>query len=162
MIPAIQVLDTNKIIPLWDPRIKYSKDDHYGEGYHFDGRRYSSTVEVVLDTKTKELSKGVIIDHYPSEENNKYKVGDNILRDVGSHELEGDVIEKIVYEEYTDDILKGKKLIKYNSKNFPLDVAQIESEGLYCLRTWKPFYQMRSGKVVKWDHELYKLKSEAK
>lgn len=150
-IPAIQ-LEDNRILPIWDDNLKYEKHELYGKRMVTEDGVYSNhLIEVILDLKTREISRGVVVDIYPDDDKLDYKIKEGVYRKMSGGKLKEDVVIKIIYEEYDDTILKGSKIVK--RKYYP--EMECDPNTLYCLRYWKPFYVMSDGTVIEYAHELY-------
>ncbi|MFW6226363.1 MAG: hypothetical protein ACOC3V_05350, partial [bacterium] len=65
LVQAVQTKD-NELIPVWDKRVEFSKDEMYGNVVKISGNYGGSrVVECILDIKTKKLSPGIELDFYP-------------------------------------------------------------------------------------------------
>jgi hypothetical protein len=152
-IQAIKTND-NSLIPIWDPRITFEKTEMYGNQLNFERERFYNTVECVFDIKTKQISIGIDLDYYPKLE---YAKDEKILHEVSNRVLGEATIEKIVYEEYELEIIKGKKIENYWKTYFSEVVFLADS--LYAIKKWKPFYVLNNGKIIEYSHQLYHKKA---
>lgn len=137
MVKAIMTLK-NEIIPFWDPRISYDKSPDYGERVKIPEEMFSNFVDVMFDLKTKTLSTGIELDHYPDESKLTFKVDDEVYVEVEHRYLRESKIKKIVYEKFDLDIKKGRKIEQYVINR--IKDIQIVADELYAIRSWKPFY----------------------
>lgn len=148
----------NELIPIWDERIRYSKSEMYGHEVEIEGERGSKNlVECIYDLKTKTLSAGIEIDVYPQKDKLEYKIGEEVLVEVGLNRvLEKTKIVDIVYTEFDLTIRKGKKIENYQI-GYNKDLV-IDPNSLYSIKNWKPFYVLENGAVIEYTYKLYRLK----
>lgn len=155
LVQAVQTKD-NELIPVWDKRVEFSKDEMYGNVVKISGNYGGSrVVECILDIKTKKLSPGIELDFYPDEKELEFKVDEVVMYEVSHRKLKQSKIVDIVYEEYELTILKGSKVDKWWMKYFK-DVEFISNK-LYAIKQWKPYFILENGTKVMWTHQLYKV-----
>lgn len=155
IIQAIKTED-NKLIPIWDENITYSKSDDCGATLSINGHRktYFNTVECIYDLKTRNIEMGVEIDYYPTDKELKFKKGEEILFEVGNNrELAEAKIVEIIYEEFNLTIKRGKKLDQYWIKKY--NIVDIQLDCLYSIKQWTPFYKLDNGSVIKSEYRIY-------
>jgi hypothetical protein len=161
IIQAIKTED-NKLIPIWDENIVYSKSDDYGATLSINGDRktHFNIVECVYDLKTRKIEMGIEIDYYPTNEELPFKKGETVLFEKGSNrQLAEAKITEIIYEEFDLTIKRGKKLDLYWIKKYK--IVDIELDCLYSVKQWKPFYKLDDGSIIKYEYQLYhKYKEE--
>ena len=151
-------LDSNEIIPIWDPRIKFDKSKDFGCSVSVDVsyKKYHNFVDCIYDLKTKFISIGIELDYYPNKKDVQFKIGESVLHELSHRVLEDSKIKDIVFEEYDVEIKRGNKLDDWWVKRFP-DVT-FEPDQIYAIKSWKPFYILESGEKIKWEHQLYHKK----
>lgn len=156
---VIQAIKTNenKLIPIWDERIVFEKTEMYGntitlkDGYR--SNEHFNVIECIYDLKTKQIEMGIELDHYPVEENLEFKKDEVVLFEKSHRVLAEAKISEIVYEEYDLDIKRGRKLEKYWVGKFKN--IEIDSNTLYAIKQWKPFYVLDNGTKIEWSHQLH-------
>ena len=157
---VIQAIKTNnnELIPIWDKRVSFEKTNDYGNVINIkdDYHNYCILTECVYDLKTKELSIGIELDLYPDLNKLSYKKDDIVYVEAGHHELYEAKIVDIIFEEFDLDIKRGKKLDSFYIEKFKN--ITIDKEAIYAIKKWKPFYKLDNGKIIEWEHELYKKK----
>lgn len=150
------IINYNKeIIPIWDKRLKFEKSDLYGDVIIFDGEigTYSKIEEVIFDLKTRSLSVGIELDYYPDINSIGFKIGDLVLYEVSNRNLREVKIVDIVFEEFDMILVRGKKIDKWYRDRFK-DI-EIDSNSIYVIKEWKPFYILDDGTKVEYDYLLY-------
>lgn len=153
-VPAIVTRD-NQIIPVWDERVTFIKDDYYGDHLTVeDSHEHYQPTDVVYDLKTKKLSMGIEIDSYPTEDRLDFKKGQEVYHEQGHRSLVQTSVVDILFEEFEVDIKKGKKIEEYQKKDFK-DIV-LQTDEIYVIKRWKPTYVLANGRKTKWEHELYK------
>ena len=62
----------------------------------------------------------------------------------------------IEYIEYDSEVKKVKKMEKYELNWYFTEEEQksLNINDLYEIRSWKPFYKLASGKIIKWEYQL--------
>jgi hypothetical protein len=152
--------ENNELIPLWDERIVFSKDELCGNKIEIKGktrsREYFSVVECILDIQDKTLSKGIVINHYPSEKDLRFKKGDVVLYEVKHRELVLTKIIDIIYENYDLSIKRGHQLESYETAWYFKKEERLDLNSLYAIKTWNPTYIIEDGSKVKFVHSFYK------
>lgn len=155
VIQAVKTAD-NELIPIWDDRIVFHNTEMYGniitlkDGGFGD---HGNLVECIYDLKTKKVELGIELDYYPSEKHSRFKIGQVVLFEKSHRVLCEAKISEIVYETYELDIKRGRKLDSWVSAHFK-DV-EIDSDMLYAVKHWKPFYILDNGIKIEWEHQLY-------
>lgn len=146
---------TNELIPIWDERIIFEKTELYGNVIRLkdDWHNHYSLIECIYDLKTKEISIGIELDHFPSDKELDFKIGETVLFEKSHKHLSDAKISEIVYEEYDLDIKRGKNFNNWEFERFK-DI-QIDSKTLYAIKRWKPFYILDNGNKIEWSHKLY-------
>jgi hypothetical protein len=145
------LLKDKTIIPIWDSRATFSKNEMYGNQISVEGERQNtySLVECIFDLKTKTISAGIDIDIYPDLSKLEHKINDIVLfEDKSKHSLTK--IVDIIFEEYDLQITKGKKIDNWYLNNFPKDVV-VNRDSLYAMKIWKPTYVFENGGKTIWS-----------
>jgi|NOAtaT_7_FD_contig_121_141351_length_4524_multi_4_in_0_out_0_3 hypothetical protein len=157
---AVNPEHPDEIIPCWDERIDYVKRA-YGKDYVINNQPVY-LVDLVLDVQTKKLTKGIEINLYPEEE--EFKAGDSVLVKTkrslfDSNSLYMSTIKEVVYTDFEQSIVKGKKIEEYVissiKKAYPdivIDVATV-----YCIRHWQTYYLLEDDTLIKYSSELFRL-----
>jgi hypothetical protein len=152
--------ENNQLIPLWDERIVFSKDELCGDKVEIKGntrnREYFSVVECILDIKEKTLSKGIEINHYPSEKDLKFKKEDVVLYEVKHKELIMTKIIDIIYEDHILSIRRGYQLEPYEIAWYFKNKEEVDLNSLYAIKTWNPTYIIEDGSKVKFVYSFFK------
>lgn|SRR5574343_557886 len=146
------ILVDNKLIPLWDEKVKFVKDNNYG-GDHFiiDGGssfKHYGSVECMFDTKNKTLSMGEELNYYTE---GSFKQGEEVYYEVSNRVLSESKISNIFYEEYEVCIVKGKKMDDWYKHKFE---REIDDNTIYAIKTWTPYYTLENGVVIKSEYKL--------
>ena len=160
-IPVKCLQIDKEFIPFW--KLTYIKHEDYGEGFYKEGgdrynASYSSLVDCLWDSKQKKVILGNIKDYYPDADNMEFK-----LDEVDLHEIERthnsyklDKVIEIVFEEYDTHISQAKKMDSWEKNRYFTveEIANMKVDDVYEIRSWKPFYKLESGTVVKWEHQM--------
>lgn len=150
----------NKFIPFW--LLNYTDHEDYGEGYYEQGdteynASHSELTDCIWDVKKKVVILGIIKDAYRKE--TEFVEGEVILSEETHNVYSTDKIVKIEYEEYDTHIIKFKKMDNWEKGYFTKEeLSTMKPDDLYEIRTWKPFYRLASGKLIKWEHQLKHFK----
>ena len=155
------LLKDKTIIPIWDSRLTFSKDDMTGNQIYFvDGVNREviyNIIECVYDLKTRSISRGIDIDIYPDLTDSRHKIGDIVLfENKSTHTLTK--ISDIIFEEFEFKIIKGKKMESWELRNVPKGTI-IERDTLYALKFWKPTYILENGGKTIWEMYLRKIQN---
>ena len=156
MVRAIKTSD-NELIPIWDGRLTYGKDSECGSYLRIKDKygEIFSTVECVYDLKTRTLSSGIELNHYP--EKLDFEKDEEVYYEIKYRQLDISKIIEIVYNTFDINITKGNKIEDWWVGYFK-DVDFV-ADKLYCIKQWKPTYILESGFKTEYSHELYhKLK----
>jgi hypothetical protein len=146
----------NELIPIWDERVEFEKTEMYGNVIKLkDSYRHEhfNLVECIYDLKTKQIETGVELNYYPDEKALEFKKGETVLFEKSHRNLAEAKISQIVYEEYEMEIKRGCKLDKWWIER--LKDVEIDSNSLYAIKQWKPFYILDNGIKIEWVHKLY-------
>ena len=151
-----------EIIPVWDERVTFYVKDEEEYGYSeecvmFKGRLYSNFIDCIFNLKTKKVEMGIELNYYPNKETSKYNIGKEILYEtgLGNHCLKKSVISNIIFEDYDVHIKKGSEVVEYFGELF--EENTLNPNLVYFIKSWKPYYLMEDGTIIKYDFQLYEL-----
>lgn len=149
----------NELVPLWDPRVKFVKSDHFGDHFRMeDDHRMAQVVECLFDVKEKQLVLGVEVDIYPDVTTGPYVKGAKVLYEIrGHHTLRSSTIVDIVFEEFEMTIKKGKKLEDYEIDMLKEKGIDFDPTTIYAIKRWKACYAMADGTKIRYNHQMYTL-----
>ncbi len=156
---AIQT-DANELVPLWDPRVQFVKDDYFGDHFTISDNygRHHNTIECMFDVKEKKLVLGVEVDLYPDIDKLEFKKGMEVMHETRTHRmLKKSTVVDIVFEEYELTIRKGKKLDSYYVERLANQAITIEKDGLYAIKVWKPTYVLEDGFKTTYEHQMHTI-----
>lgn len=161
-IPIKGIITRDKtLIPFWDDRIKFYDHEDYGNTIEVKGnyQKYFKLDDLLYDLETKTVSLTQTIDYYESLE--YYKVGDSVYyaEGISSGPLTESVIKEIKYEEFSISTVMGKRLLSDSS--YYLENTKdltIIPDMAYSIKTWKPWYLMEDGYLVKYSFNIYRKK----
>lgn len=156
----VQGIQTQKgeLIPIWDNRLKFDKDD-CGDmvriSDEFDS--YYSLVDMIFDLKTKTISSGISVDYYGDEKKLEFTKEQVVLAESGQYRhLVKTKIVDITFDEFDIEIRRGKKLdywVKILKETNP--ELEIVPDQLYCIKLWKPTYVLENGTKTSYVHQLF-------
>ena len=158
----VQGIQTGKgeLIPIWDSRLKFEKDDDCGEKLSVSGDYHYcfSLVDMVFDLKTKSISTGIVVDYYGDNSKSEFTKGQVVLVESGKQHrhLVKTKIDDIIFEEFDIEIRRGKKMdywVKIFNDIYP--ELEIVPDQLYCIRLWKPTYVLKNGIKTSYNHQLF-------
>jgi len=157
-VRVFAVLDENKnIIPIWDPSLNFVKSDEYclahlTMGSTYFSEKFYNLIECIYDLKSKSLSLGIELDIYPKIDTLDYKPSEYILYEVGNRSYSEATIDKVIFEEYDVNIVKGEdfsnRLIPY------LKDGIVDLKAIYTIKYWKPTWILNNGIKIKYNHQL--------
>lgn len=151
----------DEFVPFWLADF-VEGDDVYEHKYKVNGdwQEYSNTsiVDCYWDIVDKKIVTGEVKDIYPEINELPFKEGEKVLREAQSKNWKRkvhtfDEIEKIIFDEFDRNILKGKDVDEYYSEFFSKEEL-VNKDALYEIRIWKPAYKLKSGVIIRWDHQL--------
>lgn len=156
MIQALKT-ETNELIPFWSERLKLEHIGGCGESVRLDDRyqNYFSFVDCVYDMKTRTISAGVELNHYPDPRFLEFKIDEPVYYETKNNSIDLSKLISIDYNEYELVIVKGHKLEDYQRERFK-DVV-FEDNVLYAIREWKPTYVLESGFKTNYKHQLHHM-----
>ena len=142
----------NVLIPVWDERLIFGKDEECGDFLSVKGEytEFTQLVECIFDLKTKKIELGIELNYY---EDSPFKVGEIVLFEKLRRVLVESKISKIVYEEYHLVIKRGRKIDKWYLEK--LNNVEINLDTLYAIKLWKPFYILDDGIKIESEYQLY-------
>lgn len=140
----------NELIPLWDERIEYKKNDDYGIYVVFEKVEYYSLIDFLYDLKTKSYTLGIELNYYPVQTG--FIKNEIILYEIKPNYLIESKIKEVKFVEYDLYTYKGKNLSKHYKKYFN-DIS-IDSESLYAVKHYKPTYVLEDGTETLCEYEL--------
>ena len=149
-----------QFVPFWE--LNFFDDEDCGEGYKIDGdyqRYYQDLKECYWDTKEKKIVFGKVKEI--KAESKELTVGQSVYVEMEHPNygfLKEAVIDEIVYEEYDTSIRKLKTLEQYELDWYFTKKEQenLNLEDIYEIRTWKPYYKLDDGEVIRWDYKIKK------
>lgn len=152
------ILTDTEIIPIWDERIEYAKGKYGSKVLRINGAEFSTLQQVVLNLKTKELSKGIVLETI-AENRRGFKVGDTVVYTETPNKENGVSPTKII------SIEKGmvSQTCKLGKKFEPIDCflfknEVIDPDMLYCLNVYNQKFILESGEEIFYEHQLIKIK----
>ena len=149
-IQAIRYQD--QLIPVWDEKVIYEKNDYFGSQYKYNGL-FCECVTCYYDTKKKAIFLGVEINYNPPLEKLQYKINETVLIETDKfRELKEVKIVNISFDEYEERIIKGKDLEGYEA----MYNMTFERNQIYHVKTWKPTYHFSDNSSTSRDHTMYK------
>ena len=144
----------SEAIPFWELNCH-----KYGDEIRIDNEYTKLNTATLMDALWDVVEKKIIFGDIIEVKNNKelkYKEGSSILIEEKNHILIEDIIEKIEFNEYDSYINKTSQMsedeIKRYFGNRKPELPLVE------LRLYKPTYYMKSGKIIKYDYMLYKMR----
>lgn len=153
--------DEKKLIPFWDDKCIYKKGE-YGEVISLSDSSIKETysfVECVYDLKKKQLEMGIELNHYPSEKDIPFKINESVFVEQQHRYLVEAKVVEIIYEDFSVEIKRGKKLDDWWSKRFKK--VNFEPNLIYVIKIWKPYFLLDNGTVIKYEHELFHKAKES-
>lgn len=169
IVQAVKTRD-NELIPLWDKRISIHHLEEMGNIITFDDltrpsndRQFSYLTECIFDIKTKTLSPGIEINHYPDLSKLSHKKGDTVLFEIrsSSKELVECQIDDIIFEIHDLYITRGED-IREKAYIDPATIENFSKKDLYAVKHWKPTYVLSNGEKTHWNHQLFRKAKTAK
>lgn len=150
IVKAIKTID-NQLIPIWDNRLKYIKDDYFGNHIRFsdDNRKYFDLIDCVYGLKERKISLGIEVDIYPDKTN--FAKEEDVYVEVSHHKLKEAKIVDIEYNDFDLHIKKGKKLEAYEKEY----IENVQPDSIYAIKNWKPTYILDDGTKIDYDYKLY-------
>lgn len=146
-------------IPFW--KLDLFEDEDYGEGYKVEGdfqRHYHDLKECYWDIKEKKIVFGKVKEI--KGKNEEFFVDEVVYVEISKPYgyFKESIIKEIVYEEYETSIHKIKNLEQYELDMYFTEQEQLELnlEDIYEIRTWKPYWKLDDGEVVKWGFKIKK------
>lgn len=160
-IKGIITRKNKTLIPIWDDRLTFENHEDYGNIIHVDEdyQHHSRLSDLLYDLETKTVSLTQVINYY--ETSDFYKVGDSVYysEGVSSGPLTESVIKEILYEEFDIQTITGKRLLG-DSSYYLQDTKDLTiiPDMAYSIKTWKPWYLMEDGYLVKYSFSLHRKK----
>jgi hypothetical protein len=154
IMPVILTQDKT-IIPLWDEKVECKKEGGVWVATIKNGSwKNENIITGIFDIKTKGFSLGIDLDHYVKP---RFQEGEDVLFETEKYDEWGiSKIHKVIYEEYDLNVRKGNKLGPW--LEIVKDKGDIKKDCLYCIKEWRPFYQLENGKLIEYEYRLKKLK----
>lgn len=151
-IPCLCLKEENdKYIPFWELTYVDGNVEDNELGYILEGEpkyraRFGGLYECIWDTIDKKVLLGTPVDHYTEP---KYKPGQQVLIQINYDSLYRiDTIKSVIHGEYDSIVSKGKEAkIHYGIEN-------ADPNMLYHIRSWKNYYELESGKIIEWEHQI--------
>lgn len=152
LVPTFCARFKEGFIPLW--QLTYQNSEIYGEIYLYNHFHHSGDLTPCYwDTLDKKIVFGKIIDYYVKE--TPYKVGETVYVEKQYRNLKEDIVEKVFFEVYEPKILlaSSDEISYYLSAE---EKDKLNKDDVFEIRIWKPYYVLKSGEVIKYEHKLYK------
>lgn len=155
VIQAIKT-PTNELIPFWSDRLKHEHLGDCGDSVlldNYSSQNYFGFVDCIYDMKTRTISAGIELNHYPDQKHLEFKIDESVYYEVKNKEIGLSKLVSIDYINYDLTIVKGYKLEDYQKARFK--DMEFDDNALYVIKDWKPTYVLESGFKTEYSFKLY-------